>query len=125
MSAGAAVPLVGGLLTLALVLLAVASGARSGSLERNGLIGLRTRSTRSSDAAWAAGHRAAYGALRATGWLCAGCAAVTLLVQLVVPASPAALLTGGVGYAGAVAGLLVSTRRADRAARRSGPRSPG
>ena len=42
-----------------LVLVVVASRAANGRLARNQWIGIRTRSTMSSDQAWVAGHRAA------------------------------------------------------------------
>jgi hypothetical protein len=126
MDAGSTVSLTGSLFTLALVLLVVAGMARSGSLARNGAVGIRTRSTTASDQAWVAGHRAAYGALRATGWLSLGFGALSLLLSVLVhgaAAMPIVLGTAGLGYAALVAGLVVSTRRANRAARSAPPHS--
>ena len=127
MDAAGSVPLVASLVALGLVLLAVAGAARSGGLERNGLVGIRTRSTRSSDRAWAAGHLAAAGALRTTGWLVLAAGALTLLLPLLVPdgyAGAAAGAGAGTGYLALLAGLLVSTRRANRAAQATSPEPP-
>lgn len=94
--------------------LAVALPA-SGRVRRGGLVGLRTPSTKRSDAAWLAAHRAAlplttavttatglYGVVVACGW------------------SPLELTlehTALIGLAIPVGGLLVATTVADKAAR--------
>lgn len=95
----------------------VARSAAEGSLDRNGLVGIRTRATRSSDEAWRAGHAAALPSMRVAGRVSLGSAVVL----------PGVALAGvGPGVVGAVAGaaaavligvLLLASRRADRAAR--------
>lgn len=60
--AGVALGLIGG------VIWAVTAAAANGRLARNGSVGIRTRATRSSDAAWRAGHQAALPASRALGF---------------------------------------------------------
>jgi len=122
--AGGAVSLVGSFFVLALVLLGVAAMVGGGSLDRNGAVGIRTRATRASDDAWKAGHEAAHGALRATGLLCLGFGVLTALLALVVRGAAAEAVvvgTAAAGYAALVAGLVVTSRRANTAARRAAP----
>ncbi|MFW6187769.1 MAG: hypothetical protein ACOC84_07225, partial [Actinomycetota bacterium] len=55
----ALVPLLFGVVIVAVASLAVTGMAADGGLVRNGAAGIRTRHTRASDAAWQAGHVAA------------------------------------------------------------------
>ena len=55
----ALVPLLSGVVIVAVASLAVTGMAADGGLARNGAAGIRTRHTRASDAAWQAGHVAA------------------------------------------------------------------
>lgn len=93
----------------------------SGQLCRNALVGIKTKATKSSDAAWLAGHRAAGPRMLAaarTGYVAGACTAVLaivralhgidVLIALVVPNAGMALL---------LAFALHGTVLADRAAR--------
>lgn len=107
---------------LAAVLLSVASMARSGTLDRSGAVGIRTRATRASDEAWRAGHRAAHGAVRAAGLFCLAFGVLTTALALTVPDSAAVavvLSTAGTGYVALVVALAVASRRANTAAKRA------
>ena len=93
---------------------------RSGSLDRNALIGIRTSATLSSDAAWKAGHQAAQPALLTT----AVTGVVTLVAVLglwfLVPTAATALAvvsaTGLVVVAGLFVRVALSANKAARAA---------
>jgi hypothetical protein len=58
-----------GLVVLGVLLVAVAALVRSGSLERNSLLGLRTPATMATDGSWRAGHVAAEPLMRWGGVL--------------------------------------------------------
>lgn len=77
------------------VCVAVTRSATEGNLVRNGAAGIRTRHTRTSDAAWKAGHAAALPRLRRT---------VPVAVATVPAAVAVQLIAGGVW--GTVVGLL-------------------
>ncbi|GAB3213524.1 SdpI family protein [Marinactinospora thermotolerans] len=110
-----------GLLTAAGVLLAVARSAAKGELERNPMVGIRTRTTLSSDAAWRAGHRAAAPWLTraAQTALVAGIVSgVIAVVQAVTGAGGAAVLAvPGAGWILFLLLVVVAVRRADTAGR--------
>lgn len=102
---------------------AMVSACASGSLPRNGAVGIRTKATKSSDAAWDAGHRAAVPAMRRTAWF--GSAAVVLTVLLLVIARPGEnpgweVAVPVIGFVGVVAGLCGAGVVADRAAKKVG-----
>lgn len=127
MDAAAVLPLVGSFFILSLVFLGTAWTIRTGMLERNGVVGIRTRATKVSDQAWAAGHRAAYGALRMTGWLCLGVGVLTTMLALVVRGRylvPVVLSIAVVGYVALVVGLIVIVREANAGARNTSTRPP-
>lgn len=63
---GTALGFSAGLMAIAAVTYAIAALAQSRSLPLNGLIGIRTRATRRSEAAWIAAHDAARPALLAS-----------------------------------------------------------
>ena len=74
----------------------VASAGASGRLRRNAFVGIRTRSTLASDAAWLAAHRRAEGPTRL-----AGIAALVSAVVAAIP-GPEDLLFGSIVAAAAV-----------------------
>lgn len=55
------------LLIVAFVALGIARSSERGTLARNGSVGIRSRATLASDAAWEAGHRAGGARLRICG----------------------------------------------------------
>jgi len=57
-----------GFLSVGLTAVLVAVMSTSGGLERGGVVGIRTRATTSSDAAWAESHRVARPLLMSAGW---------------------------------------------------------
>lgn len=109
-------PMLGLLITVfAVVSYLAVSLPASGRIPRGGLVGLRTPSTKRSDAAWLAAHRAALP-------LTTGVTLVTGLYGIVVACgwSPLDLTlehTALIGLAILVGGLLVATTVADKAAR--------
>ena len=113
-----------GLLVAAAVVHLVTVQASRGGLDVNPAVGIRTRLTTSSPAAWVAGHRAALGWVRvgsgvavAAAVIAAGAAGVAAAVDA-GPAVPAVVLVSGhLAYAGAV---LLATRAANQAVRRLG-----
>lgn len=78
-----------GLVVLGVLLIAVAALVRSGALERNSLLGLRTPATTATDGSWRAGHVAAEPLMRWGGPL-----------SVVLGVAPAAVV-GFLGAAGA------------------------
>ncbi|MBF4613082.1 SdpI family protein [Curtobacterium sp. VKM Ac-1376] len=90
--------------------------AGNGSLPRNGLAGIRTPTTMSSDAAWRIAHRAA---LRPT--IIAGAATVlwcSVSIGLAPLRNPVSVLVSAVVLVG---GALLSVAVAHRAVRRASP----
>ena len=117
MSVDEQVPLAARVLVGALLLLTgatvseVSRRAADGRLRRNGVAGIRTRSTMRSDAAWQAGHEAARGLSDASGAVFA----VSGVAAIVLRAAP--LWTGAVlaGVVVAAVLLLVAAHRAGTA----------
>ncbi|WP_344101775.1 SdpI family protein [Nocardiopsis rhodophaea] len=118
----------GALLCSALGLVAIAglahyirNAAARGSLDRNSAIGLRTRITKSSDAAWVEGHRAAAPWLMSCaftgyfiGLLTVGAAIIAVPTGFV---GPALLALPAAGFAAAVVILVAATAIANRRGR--------
>ena len=87
----------------------------NGTIRPGGLAGIRTAATRSSDAAWMAGHRAARPGTDAVNGLAAVVAAATLFVaSTVVPY----LVALGFAIVLTLLGVVVNGIVADRAARK-------
>lgn len=113
-----AIPLAAGLACLALLLGSLVGAAAGGSLPRNAMVGIRTRATKASDAAWSAGHRAAAPVLKASVAVAVVFAVVTLAAGTL--SDDWAFAVGMTGMAATVALLLVATARANSAARDAG-----
>lgn len=89
------------------------------SFVRNRAIGIRTRSTLASDAAWREGHRAAAPLLHATALVSYASAMVCATAALVIGNSVSEALAGVVpliGFGSVTALLVHMTRVANRAA---------
>jgi hypothetical protein len=101
------------------VFIAVASRAANGRLARNQWVGIRTRSTMRSDAAWMAGHRAA---LRLTPlFLIATVTMCAALVPIALYATPSVVQLVGFGVVAAILALvLYSAFVANKAANLAG-----
>lgn len=101
---------------------AVSRAGASGALGPNGAVGIRTRATRRSEAAWRAGHAAA---VRPALMTSVGPAAVSVPGALLLATGPgsAAEVVGTtlvlVGAVACVGGLVLTGVLADRAARRT------
>ncbi|WP_270928697.1 SdpI family protein [Saccharopolyspora indica] len=93
----------------------------SGQLHRNGMLGIRTKVTMSSEEAWLAGHLAALPWTRAgarVGYAGAAVTAVIATGQLVAgTGTPFLLLVPGVALAALVVLLLIGTGKANAAGR--------
>ena len=103
------------LVSLGLLLGWAARASRTGTLERNALVGIRTRATMASDKAWHTGHRAAAPMLGAAAWA----SVVTGLLGTVtaVTGSWIAAVAVSVGYGALLVMLGLATAHAGRAAR--------
>ncbi|MCX5205343.1 SdpI family protein [Streptomyces sp. NBC_00237] len=110
-----------GLLTLGLLIHFLCRQAGNGDLGRNAAIGIRTRATMSSDAAWNAGHAAAIPLLRATYLTAYATGAITGVLALAVPLggirAPAIIAVPLCALATVVMLLSVASSRANAAAR--------
>ena len=116
---GAAGPVV-----VAPVLRLVTSAAARGDLDVNGAVGIKTRLTRSSQAAWQVAHRAALPWMTGAA-LVAVTAAVLAVVALVLARTdglsagvPAVVLAAG--YVAMLVLIVVATRAGHRAVRAAG-----
>jgi hypothetical protein len=100
-----------GLLTLGLLIQYMKKQVASGNIQRNSAIGIRTKATMASDAAWARGHAASEPMLTATFLTAyaAGAISVALGVVMMVADSgnPAVLIVPLCGLV-VVLGLLVA-----------------
>lgn len=108
-----------GLLVIAVLCQAIARAGARGSLPRQSQIGLRTRATKASDAAWESGHRAAAPVLRVVALTITGFLLLGLVVALFGEAMPSLWMLAA-GYVVGIAGLLWGARAADQAARAVG-----
>lgn len=98
----------------------VTAAAARGHLPRNGGIGLRTRSTTASDAAWTAGHRAALPTGRATGIGSLVIGSAMIVESLAGGDEDGSTLFWvlfAVGYGGVLLSAILATTQANRAAR--------
>ena len=102
-------------LVVGVVALATAWLAARGRLPRNRLIGLRTSSTLSSDAAWCAGHKAAAWSLVVLGCVMLLAGAVLVVVD---PSSRARQVIEGGTVAVVLPIVLAGGVQADRVAKR-------
>ena len=103
------------LVGLSLLLGWISHASVHGGLDRNGLIGIRTRATMASDEAWRAGHRAAASSVGAAAWT-SGVAGLAGGV-LAVAGSELAVALVAAGYAALIGFTVVAAVRAGRAAR--------
>ncbi|WP_277207855.1 SdpI family protein [Isoptericola croceus] len=104
-----------GLLLLAALMVYIAhSGEQLGV---NSEIGIRTRPTKASPEAWVAGHRAASASLTAGGWVAGSAAVLTIVAGVLVEDASSVGFVGVAGYVASIYCLVVTTRRANRAAR--------
>lgn len=110
------IPFMAGLLTITVVATVLAPSMRDGRLARNTAIGIKTRHTLASDAAWLLGHAAGAPALKTaalSGWVALLAGAVLCLLQL-----PGwAFAATGLGYVAAICLVLLSARRANVSAK--------
>ncbi|MEU4565113.1 SdpI family protein [Micromonospora sp. NPDC023956] len=105
-----------GLLAVPLVCVGVTRAGANGQLERNGAVGIRTRDTQLSDAAWQAGHAAVLPVVTRTGWV--GVVAAVLAVATHVAAGlPWSVLVAVAGLTAESVLLAVAAGAAGRAAR--------
>ncbi|MDO5511809.1 SdpI family protein [Corynebacterium sp.] len=108
-------PLIG-VLTVALLFGPVVRAAARGEFDRGGLVGIRTRHTQRSDAAWRAGHAAALPWARR----CLVVAAAVVLLAVVAQwtlGDPAGLVVALCGLVGQVGLVVLATCAANTAAR--------
>lgn len=109
-----------GVVVLTLVCGSIASASAKGSLPRNGAVGIRTKATKSSDAAWDAGHRAAVPMMRVTTWFGVLLTVVTIVAVIILrPGEEPGweVVAPVVGFAGMFLGLVAAGVIADRAAK--------
>ncbi|MFJ9553902.1 SdpI family protein [Nocardiopsis sp. NPDC101807] len=105
-----------GVVGVSAVCIAVTRSGSDGRLPRDVAVGIRTRHTTASEAAWRAGHTAALPQVAATAWVAAATVVLAVLAQL--------SLGGGWGVVAGLGGmacevivLVRATMTADRAAR--------
>ena len=110
-----------GLVIVGVLSLTVCGSAVEGSIGRNAAVGIRTKETMKSDAAWLAGHRAADPVMTVTGWVALVLAAALVLSAVVAQQMPVIVAIVGVaGYAAVIVGALRAKAVANRAARAAG-----
>ena len=95
----------------------ITAQAADGHLDRNGVVGIRTRATTRSDAAWRAGHAAALPTIRVGALVGYALAAVTVGAAFVLSGRPYALILGLVALGVLVVFIVVAARSAVLAAR--------
>lgn len=109
-----------GLELVGVLLLALGSSAKKGTLARNSSYGIRTKVTRASDAAWAAGHAAVASASLGLGTFCV--AAGIVLVVTGIVSSPAVVVVAMLtSYSVLLIGMAGCTVVANRAGRTAHP----
>jgi hypothetical protein len=94
------------LLVLSALTHALAMTAADGRLDRNSLVGIRTKATRASDVAWTAGHRAAAPRLRTASRVGYAAAAASIVASAI---SAAVRWTAPIAFATAMGGTLAVT----------------
>ncbi|MBZ4319754.1 SdpI family protein [Streptomyces huiliensis] len=103
----------------------VKSQVASGNIERNSMIGIRTKATMSSDDAWKAGHASASPLLMVAYLTAYSVGAVSLAISLALSLSdaenPAVIIVPLVGIVVVLALLATAAGRANSAARAAGP----
>lgn len=106
-------------------LLWIAAAGMRGTLERNGLAGVRTTVTLASDEAWATAQRAAAGPTRIAGLLAVATGIATLVVGIVDPEADVAIAVVALaGTALVLAAVLLGAARGNRAAKARGRAQP-
>lgn len=110
-----------GLVQLSIFMAFTRSSFLNGGLERNSLVGIKTKVTKSSDRAWDAGHRAALPWLSVAARVGYTVAALTVVIAVVQLATGAGhdifLVVPGAGYVACIVILLIGTSRANEAGR--------
>ncbi len=109
------------LLLLAVVFQTMNRQVQAGDLSNNGVFGIRTKATRSSDAAWEAGHLAAVPVIRVGYWLAYSWFAMVVVLAIVLQAtvkqSPLPFLLAAVGLVLVLGVLVRAAVTANRAAK--------
>ncbi|MFC3232086.1 SdpI family protein [Streptomyces nitrosporeus] len=110
-----------GLLALGAVIHYVKNQVAGGKIQRNSVVGIRTRATMSSDGAWQAGHASAVPVLKATFLTAYATGATSLVLGLALSSgdagNPVAFIVPAAGYAVVLALLIAASLKADAAAR--------
>ncbi|GAA2911236.1 hypothetical protein GCM10020221_03740 [Streptomyces thioluteus] len=110
-----------GLIMLGVVMHYVKNQVASGSIQRNSVIGIRTKATMSSDSAWEAGHAAASPMLTVTYLTAYAVGAITLAIGLALMLSdaenPAVIIVPLIGIGAVLALLTAAAIKANSAAR--------
>lgn len=112
-----------GLELVGALLLTLGSGAKKGTLARNSSFGIRTKVTRASDAAWAAGHAAVAGACLALGVFCVA-AGIVLIITGILTSPVVVVVAMLVSYSVLLIGMAGCTVVANRAGRTAHTRTP-
>lgn len=110
------IPFMAGLLIVTVVATVLAPSMRDGRLPRNTAIGIKTKHTMASDAAWLRGHAAGAPCLKAAalaGWILLPVVGVLCLLQL----AGLAFAVTAAGYAAVIVLALLSANRANTAAK--------
>lgn len=107
------------LLLLPSVAVSVIRAAAAGAMGRNGAIGIRTRSTQSSDAAWTAGHQSALAPALRTRWIAVAAVPSALAAQFLFH-GPAGTIVALAGLLLQAAVLICAAKAANAAARAVG-----
>ncbi|MBH1938823.1 SdpI family protein [Streptomyces sp. AV19] len=110
-----------GLFTLGAMIHYMKNQVASGNIQRNSVIGIRTKATMSSDSAWEAGHASASPMLTVTYLTAYAVGAITLAIGLSLMLSdarnPAVLIVPLTGIGAVLALLTAAAVKANSAAR--------
>ncbi|MGO1436611.1 MAG: SdpI family protein [Candidatus Corynebacterium faecigallinarum] len=101
---------------VAVVVSSVTKAAGRGDLPRDGSVGIRTKATKLSDAAWTAGHRAAVPRARTVSLLTSAVALVIIVLGMVVDATWV-MAVGIVPFGVVIIGIIPVVQTANAAAR--------